>query len=255
MQSRNGDPSGDKPWTRVHHWHHPVFSASQRVPGKETAGRGGSFALQFLSSSSFPWTRLHNSRILMSYVLGRRRSTSLFPSSVWYLTGSLCCVILMSTHQSELFWLRFSYFGVTCLHVVKRTPAPWLWWRVPGGLFFLLGSTSAEEPWNIPRDGCFLYLCPHVHLSWCFLIFFLLQRKSAAPSLSLEAVLCRPLRRCTRDPVVGQLQCCSLRVETVLSFTLGQKVSLDFCTKTCEDWLRYVDLAPLQSGLLKEQKS
>lgn len=108
----------------------------------------------------------------MSYVLGRRRSTSLFPSSVWYLTGSLCCVILMSTHQSELFWLRFSYFGVTCLHVVKRTPAPWLWWRVPGGLFFLLGSTSAEEPWNILRDGCFLYLCPHVHLSRCFLIFF-----------------------------------------------------------------------------------
>lgn len=52
MQSRNGDPSGDKPWTRVHHWHHPVFSASQRVPGKETAGRGGSFALQILSSSS-----------------------------------------------------------------------------------------------------------------------------------------------------------------------------------------------------------
>lgn len=100
MQSRNGDPSGDKPWTRVHHWHHPVFSASQRVPGKETAGRGGSFALQFLSSSSFPWTRLHNSRILMSYVLGRRRSTSLFPSSVWYLTGSLCCVILMFTHRS-----------------------------------------------------------------------------------------------------------------------------------------------------------
>lgn len=85
--------------------------------------------------------------------------------------------------------------------------------------------------------------------------FLSLQRKSAAPSLSLEAVLCRPLRRCTRDPVVGQLQRCSLRVETVLSFTLGQKVSSDFCTKTCEYWLRYVDLAPLQSGLLKEQKS
>lgn len=34
MQGRNGDPSGDKSWTRVHYWHQPVLPAPQWVPGK-----------------------------------------------------------------------------------------------------------------------------------------------------------------------------------------------------------------------------
>lgn len=57
MQSRNGDTSGDEPWPRLRHWHHPVFPASQRVPGKRTAGQGELLCIAvFVFSELFiPW--------------------------------------------------------------------------------------------------------------------------------------------------------------------------------------------------------
>lgn len=168
MQSRNGDPSGDQPWTRVHHWHHPVFSAPQWVPGTwRLWGRWRAPSALGPSPVLFPVSLTSPSQC--SHILVRIKMTS--PSPPWPVssTGSLWNP---EESECELFWSGF-ILGALALSAVKRNPAPPIFntgsWEHSA---FLLGDTSSRDKWDTLRwrsNECVLYTCLHLCLCWYFL--------------------------------------------------------------------------------------
>ena len=163
MQSRNGDTAGDEPWPRLRHWQHPLFPASQRVPGERTAGQR-----ELLCPAVFVFCELF---ILWTWpycVLTFWWESEWPPLLIQNLVFNRLPVWPWHLSSPNLFSVTSGSLAVSD---VRRNPAPPDFSK--GSLEIYTFCTSASEQWNLLRLRKMDVSCVPAYLyTWVYSEYF-----------------------------------------------------------------------------------